>query len=107
MKAITPHSLLTFTVYICLMLMALFSIAYWLVQWGKQGLRDSQEYDQLYAEIQTDLARTMDDHIHEILMYKLKKLSDLRWKNPEKTSVLYLEISIKYCEYKKTKKINL
>jgi hypothetical protein len=77
--------------------MAMFVIAWLIVEYGKKQLKEENEYDLLYKEISGEINdRDKNQHNYDILMYKLGKLEKLTYKNKEKTSVLSVNFFMKF-----------
>jgi hypothetical protein len=73
--------------------MAMFVIAWLIVEYGKSQMIAENEYDKLYDEISGEISdREVTAHNYDILMYKLGKLEKLKYKNNEKTSILRMNI---------------
>jgi hypothetical protein len=84
---------------LCIILSALtFILVIWLIyKYGKNQMIAEDEYDKLYDEISGEINdREVTVHNYDILMYKLGKLGKLKYKNKEKTSVLFTNFLIKF-----------
>ena len=67
--------------------------------YGRKRLALEKEYENLYKEIQNDIfSRAVVDHSYDVIIYKLGKLGHLKWKNKEKTLVLFTQFLMKYKE---------
>ena len=99
MISLNFHSILSGITIIALFLCGLFCLAYWFVKWQRKQNIIEDEYENLYKEIQNDIfSRAVVDHSYDVIIYKLGKLGHLKWKNKEKTSVLFTQFLMKYKE---------
>jgi len=91
-----------------ILVMSLAVIAYYIAEYGKRNLLREKEYDDYYREITDDLYyKPVNPHNYDVIIYKLEKLGQMRWKNREKTSVLTFQFFRKYAtEARKRSKEN-
>jgi len=97
MEPINPHSLVTFSVLFIFFIMALFVIGWYLVYWGKSSLAKDNlnelKYKLEYREIQDHIKTySVDLGMYYKIKDEIRRLGEYEYKNPEKTSMLHLEL---------------
>lgn len=86
---ISNSSILIAIMLFVLFLMAVFVILWLIFEYGKRQLTREMEYEKLYENIQGDVfLYDVTTENYQRILAKLKILSNLRWKNHEKTTVL-------------------
>ena len=96
MEPIESNSLATFSVCFVILIMILFVIGYFLVQWGVKQLKNDRineaEYEAMYFNIQKHINEwPVDLGIYYKIKEEIWRLKNLKWKNKEKTAWLYVE----------------
>jgi len=68
-------------------------IVYWLLaEWGQKCLRQANEYEEYHNKLKGDIYEfSINKPNYNILMSRLVVLSNMKWKDKEKTSVLLME----------------
>ena len=101
MEPIESNSLVTFSVCFIILLMALFVIGYFLVQWGIKQLKNDRindrineaEYKIMYSNIQKHISEWPTDlGIYYKIKQEIWRLENLKWKNKEKTAGINTEL---------------
>jgi len=92
-----PNSLVTFSVCFIILMMILFVIGYFLVQWGVKQLKKDRinkaEYEKMYLEIQKHIENySLDLSSYYKIKKEIWRLKNLKWKNHEKTAGINTEL---------------
>ena len=90
------------TITLVIMFLMAICVIWWLIcEIGKRNAKNAAnnevDYEMLHDEIQKDLRRRGDSkHDRDVIRYNLQKLSGMKHKNREKTSLLRDKFSWKY-----------
>jgi hypothetical protein len=77
--------------------MAMFVVAWAIVEYGKKQMRLEKEYDRVYIWIQLVIDDwRVNEQSYKYIMRLFDQLNSLKFKNKEKTSVLFTNFLLKY-----------
>jgi hypothetical protein len=77
--------------------MAMFVVAWAIVEYGKKQMRLEKEYDRVYKWIQSVIDDwKVNEQSYKYIMRLFDQLNSLKFKNKEKTSVLFTNFLLKY-----------
>lgn len=76
--------------------MAMFIVAFYLYEFGRVNAERANEYDRLYCLIKVKIVGPVSQTKYKDIFKLFEELSGLKWKEEERTDVLFREFMTKY-----------
>jgi hypothetical protein len=97
MEPIELHTILSGIIILILFFAGLFCIAYGFVKWQRRRNLQEDEYERVYKWTQNVINDWQaNEQSYDYIMKLFERLNHLKFKNKEKTKILFVEFLMKY-----------